>query len=156
LAAPTKGPAGRGPASPQPPAAPTEQELRELVVRGETLRQQLAGLDAQREYVGEVLAETRRSLLTLENLEKAKPGDEILVPLGAGAFVHGALADPARALASLGSGVHAELPTPEAAARLRARAESLEKTSDALAQDAGRIADELARINAIVEQFYGG
>lgn len=125
-------------------------------MRGETLRQQLSALDAQREYVGEVLMETRRSLLTLENLEKAKAGDEILVPLGAGAFVHGKLADPTRALASLGSGVHAELPSAEAAARLRARAESLEKTADALGQDSARVADEMARINAIVEQFYGG
>lgn len=125
-------------------------------MRGESLRQNLAALDAQREYVGEVLMETRRSLLTLENLEKAKAGDEILIPLGAGAFVHGSLADPTRALASLGSGVHAELPTAEAASRLRTRAESLEKTSEALNQDASRMADELARINAIVEQYYGG
>jgi len=140
----------------QAPKGPSEQELRELALRGESLRQQLSALDAQREYVGEVLMETRRSLLTLENLEKTRQGDEILVPLGAGAFVHAALADPTRALASLGSGVHAELPTAEAASRLRSRAESLEKTADALARDASSVADELARINAIVEQFYGG
>jgi prefoldin alpha subunit len=139
-----------------PPKAPSEQELRDLMMRGESLRQQLSALEAQREYVGEVLMETRRSLLTLENLERAKTGDEILVPLGAGAFVHATIQDPAKTLASLGSGVHAELPTPEAAARLRARSESLEKTSDALAQDASRTADELARINAIAESYYGG
>lgn len=138
------------------PRGPTEAELREIVTRGEMLRQQLANLEAQREYVGEVLLETRRSLQTLESLEKAKPGDEVLMPLGAGAFVQARLEDPTRALASLGSGVHAELPTAEAAARLRSRAESLEGTTKALDQDTARVADELARINAIMEQVYGG
>ncbi|MEA3199429.1 MAG: Prefoldin subunit [Thermoplasmata archaeon] len=143
-------------AQPQQPRGPSEQEIQQLLVRGDTLRQQLAALEAQREYVGEVLLETRRSQLTLENLEKARAGDEILVPLGAGAFAHATLRDPATSLASLGSGVHAELPTPEAAARLRARGEQLEKTADALAQDAARVGDELARINAVMEQVYGG
>ena len=126
------------------------------MMRVETLRQNLAELESQREYVGEVLLETRRSLLTLENLDKAKAGDEILVPLGAGAFVHGKLVNPDRALASLGSGIHAELPTAEAALRLRSRVESLEKTSDAIGQDVSRVADEMNRINAIVESVYGG
>jgi prefoldin alpha subunit len=139
-----------------PAQGPTEAELRELMMRGESLRQSLAQLEAQREYVGEVLLETRRSLLTLENLEKAKSGDDILVPLGAGAFVHGTLAHADRALASLGSGIHAELPIQEAATRLRARTESLEKTSEAIGQDAARVADEMNRINAIVESYYGG
>jgi len=144
------------PAAPPAQQGPSEAELRELMLRGETMRQQLAALEAQREVVNEVLAETRRSLLTLEKMDGAKEGDEILVPLGAGAFLHATLRDPGLAIASLGSGIHAQLPTQDAAARLRNRVEQLENANTSLARDLDRVADEVARINAVVEAYYGG
>lgn len=134
---------------------PTEQELRELVVRGESLRQQLASVEAQREYVVELSTEARRSLSALEHLVDAKEGDDVLIPLGGGAFVHGRLANAAVALATLGSGVHAEMPMAEARDRMRARVESLESAAQTLTRDVSRMADEMARINAVLEQFYG-
>lgn len=143
------------PSDAKAPQGPSEAELRELVMRGETMRQQMAAMEAQREMVSEVLAETRRSLLTLEKMQDAKPGDEILVPLGAGAFVHATLRSPQIALASLGTGLHAELPVAQAAERLRARAEQLEQASQSLAADLDKVGDEAARINAILEAYYG-
>lgn len=134
---------------------PTEQELRELVVRGESLRQQLASMEAQREYVLELSGEARRSLTALEHLVDARAGDDVLIPLGGGAFVHGRLAGANVALASLGSGVHAEVPVADARDRMRARVESLESAAQTLTRDVSRMADEMARINAVLEQFYG-
>ena len=134
---------------------PTEQELRELVVRGESLRQQLSSMEAQREYVLELSGEARRSLTALEHLVEARDGDDVLIPLGGGAFVHGRLANAGVALASIGSGVHAEVPMADARDRMRARVESLEAAAQTLNRDVSRMADEMARINAVLEQFYG-
>lgn len=142
----------------QPGAAsqgPTEQELRELVLRSDQVRQQLAAMEAQREYLLEAGAETRRSLQTLEHLATAKPDETILVPLGGGAYVHARIADPTKAIASLGNGVHAELPTADAAARLKARVDNIESAHQALAKDIARLSDELARATAILESYYG-
>lgn len=144
---------GKGAATPPPP---TEAQMRELAMHAETLRDQLATLEGQREYVAELTAEARRSLLTLEHVQGAKSGDEILMPLGGGAFVRARLDAPEKVISSLGSGIHAEVPTPDAAARLRARVESLESASQALAKDLARLNDEMARVNALVEQVYGG
>ena len=135
---------------------PSEQELRELVVRSDQVRQQLAQMEAQREYLLEVGAETRRSLQTLEHLATATPDDQVLVPLGGGAYIHARVADPTKAIASLGNGVHAQLPTSEAAARLRARADNLDSAQQALSKDIARLSDELARATAILESYYGG
>ena len=134
---------------------PSEQELRELVLRSDQVRQQLAQMEAQREYLIEVGGETRRSLQTLEHLAGAAPEELVLVPLGGGAYVHARVADPSKAIASLGNGVHAELPTSEAATRLRARVESLDNAQQALAKDIARLSDELARATAILESYYG-
>ena len=139
-----------------PPAQPSEAEIRELVMRGEQLRQQLGALEAQQEYVGELALEARRALTSVEALEKANEGDEVLLPLGAGAFIHAKLASPRVALTSLGSGVHAELPTGDAVTRLRARVESLDGAQQAVARDLARVSDEIARINALAESIYGG
>lgn len=141
--------------TPQGPQGPTEQELRELVVRGESLRQQLSAMEAQREYVVELSGEARRSLTALEHLVEARDGDDVLIPLGGGAFVHGRLANASVALATLGSGVHAEVPIADARDRMRARVESLEGAAQTLTRDVSRLADEMTRINAVLEQFYG-
>lgn len=138
------------------PRGPSEQELRELAMRGETLRQQLGALEAQREYVLELSSEARRSLTALEHLVSAKEGDDVLIPLGGGAFVHGRLVNPGVALASLGSGVHAEVPVADARDRLRARVTSLDGAAETLNRDVSRLADEMARINAVLETYYAG
>jgi len=126
------------------------------MLRSDQVRQQLAQMEAQREYLMEVTGESRRSLATLEHLAGAKQGDEVLVPLGAGAYVHARVADPTRAIASLGSGVHAEVATTEAAARLKARVENLDSAQSALSKDIARLSDELARATAVLEAYMGG
>ncbi|HEX2021756.1 MAG TPA: prefoldin subunit alpha [Candidatus Thermoplasmatota archaeon] len=144
-------PGARAPA----PQAPSEEEVRELVMRTESARSQLSALESQRDLVLDLLTEARRALLTLEHVERAQDGDEVLLPLGGGAFVGARLAHGGRAISSLGSGVHAELPAADARARMVTRVESLESAASALARDIARLSDELARLNAIAEQFYG-
>lgn len=138
------------------PRGPSEQELRELALRGESVRSQLNALEAQREYVQELVAEARRALSALEHLAGAKDGDEVLLPLGGGAFVKGRLVNEGRAIASLGAGIHAELPVADARDRMRARVETLDGASQTLGKDVARLGDEMARINAVLESFYGG
>lgn len=139
-----------------PAQQPTEAEMRELVVRNDMLRNQLQALETQRSYVLELLADARRSLSTMESVEKAQDGDEVLVPVGAGTFLSARLANGGKALTSIGAGVHAELPAAEATERLRARLTNLEQASSELAKDINRIADEMARISEIAESMYGG
>lgn len=126
------------------------------MLRSDQVRQQLAQMEAQREYLMEVAGEARRSHATLEHLANAKPGDAVLVPLGAGAYVHASVADPTKAIASLGSGVLAELSTSDAATRLKARVENLESAQSALSKDIARLSDELARSTAVLEAYMGG
>lgn len=138
-----------------PQSAPTEAQLRELAVRGEALRQQLAALEDQAQLVAELVAEARRAHATLDHLQNAKLGEEILVPLGAGTFVHAQVADPTKALTSIGAGVHAQIPVAEAVARLQARITNLEQASEATSKDVARLSDEMARVAAVLEPYYG-
>ena len=140
---------------PQGPQGPTEQELRELVMRSDQVRQQLAAMEAQREYLVEVTSEARRSLNTVEYLTNAQPGETVLMPLGSGAFVQASVPDPRKLITNLGSGVHAELTATEAAARLKSRVENLDGAQQQLSKDIARLSDELDRANAILEAYTG-
>ena len=140
----------------QQPQGPSEQELRELVLRTDQVRQQLGAMEAQREYLLEVTAEARRALGTLEHLANAPANETVLVPLGGGAYVQATVEDPRKSIASLGSGIHAELTAAEAATRLRNRVDNLDSAQQALSKDIARLSDELARSTAILESYYGG
>lgn len=139
-----------------PPPPPTEAQLRDIMARGEQLRQQLSALEAQRDLLVELSTEARRALESLEHLATAKEGDEALLPLGAGTFIHARLAQPDRAIASLGSSLHAEVPVADARARMQGRVESLDSAMSQVGKEIGRFADELGRLNAFLEQTYGG
>ena len=149
--------AGKGGApAPAPAAGPSDAELRELIMHAENLRQQLGALEQQRELIAELAGDARRALAALDHVATAKDGDEILVPLGAGAFVHAKLASGGNALASLGAGVHAEMPASDARERMKARVESLEGALSQSGKDAERVAGELERLNRALEPFVGG
>lgn len=139
-----------------PEQGPSEAELREVVLRGEQLRQQLAAMEGQRDLVIDLVGDARRALGTLEHLTTAKEGEETLVPLGAGSFIHARIHDPTHAITNLGSGIHAELPVADARDRMKARVENLDSAMSNLNKDINRVAEELARINAVLEQVYGG
>ena len=113
-------------------------------------------MEAQREYLVEVATEARRALSTVEHLANAPENETVLVPLGGGAYVQATVADPRKTLASLGSGVHAELTAAEAATRLRGRVDNLDSAQQALAKDIARLSDELDRATAILETYYAG
>ncbi|MFA5860929.1 MAG: prefoldin subunit alpha [Candidatus Thermoplasmatota archaeon] len=138
------------------PKGPSEAELREVVLRGEQLRQQLAAMEDQRELVMDLAGDARRALGTLEHLTTAKEGEDTLVPLGAGAFIHARIQDHTHAITNLGSGIHAELPVAESRDRMKARVENLDGAMSQLNKDISRVAEELSRINAVLEQVYGG
>lgn len=138
-----------------PAAAPSETELRELVVRADMLRQQLGALEAQREMLVEVTEDTSRALLTLGALAQAKEGDEVLVPIGAGAFVPARLTGSGKAIAALGSALHAELPIADAEARLRERVQGLQATSQRLTTEISRLVEEMTALNATLESHAG-
>lgn len=129
----------------------TDEDVREALMRADAMRQQLAGLESQRELLTELLQDAKRSITTLEGLENGKEGDEVLVPVGAGTFLHAKLADTGKAITSIGSGVHAELPMPAARERLQARAESLEGSAKRIGSEINRIVQELDRINMMLE-----
>lgn len=120
-------------------------------MRADALRQQLGGLEGQRELLADLVQDASRSLATLEGLASNQDGDEVLLPVGAGTFVHARLATVDRAITTIGSGVHAEMPVADAQKRLRERVDSLQASVKRVSGDISRLVAELERLNAMLE-----
>lgn len=129
----------------------SDEDVREALMRADAMRQQLSGLESQRELLADLMQEAKRSITTLEGVEKGTDGDELLVPVGAGTFLRATLADASRAITTLGSGVHADLPIPEARQRLSARVENLDASAKRISGEISRLVQELDRINMMLE-----
>src|SRR5436309_12707707 len=99
----------------------SETDLRRAVTILDQYRAQLESLQRQQEVLSLSLEELMRAKETLSRFQKAGKEAEILVPVGANAFVFGQVADASRALIGIGSDVVLKEPIPKAVERLDGR-----------------------------------
>ena len=87
----------------------TEQQVQEDLIRLDAYRSQLNALAQQHQILIASRQDHLRARESLDGLEHASTGDEVLVPLGAEAFVRGSVRREAPVLLGVGSGVAAEM-----------------------------------------------
>lgn len=88
---------------------PTEEQVQEDLLRLEAYRNQLNTLLQQHQLLTGSRADHERARETLEGLEGIEAAREVVIPIGADAFVRGQANPEAPVLVGLGSGIVAEL-----------------------------------------------
>lgn len=96
-----------------PPARPTEQQVQEDLLRLEAYRNQLNALLQQHQILSASRQEHGRARESLEGVERAPAGAELLIPLGGETFVRGSVDRSAPVLVGIGSGVVVEMERPK-------------------------------------------
>lgn len=130
--------------NPAPAGSPQEEEqIRELVARIQLSQQRMEALQQQANLVQMSLNDLDNALKALTSLEGKGAGQELLVPIGAGSFIHTTLADPDKVLIGLGANVSVEKGFSDAKAIIQGRRTELEKvlveTTGAMDQIAGEL-----------------
>ena len=110
---------------PEESALPTEEQVQEDLVRLDAYRAQLNAALQQHQILVASRQDHLRARESLEGVERADPGAELLLPLGAEAYVRGTIDRGSPVLIGVGSGVLVELERP--------------KVSELLAQRIGQI-----------------
>ncbi len=128
---------------------PVEKVLAEY----EVLRTQAEALQQNLELVNQHISEFRRTIEAIEEVERLKEGNEILVPLGAGSFVRAELKDTGSVILSLGADVAARRSTAEARQELEARVRELERVRDEHSSRLQEVLKGLEAIAPVVEQI---
>ena len=109
-----------------------EQELRNYMMLIEQYKEQMAQLETQNQYVQAAIAEYNRAKITLEQLNNADGGDEILIPIGGSAFVDAKVKSTSKVLFDIGGGLVTEKKSEDAIKNIDKRIEELQKTQEKL------------------------
>ena len=86
-------------------------------------------------------------------METAEVGNEMLVPIGSGSFIHAKLASKEKVVLNVGAGINIEKAPAEAKESLKVRKAEVVEGSKKLNEMLGKIDQEMQRIQAIMEKF---
>jgi prefoldin alpha subunit len=102
-----------------------EQELRQAMSTLELFRAQLESIAENQQLIQISLEELGRARETLNQFQKAKEGDELLVPIGGNSFVFAKVATNAKAIVGIGTGISVEKSMDEAIKTMDDRSKEL-------------------------------
>ena len=91
-----------------------EEEVRRLLAAYQQYQAQADGIMHQLSLTQMTAEGLERALLAVEALDTAQVGQEILVPIGSGSFIHGNLASKEKVVLNVGAGVSIEKTAAEA------------------------------------------
>jgi prefoldin alpha subunit len=130
-----------------------EEEIRRLLATYQQYQAQAEGIMRQINLTQLTAEGLDRALSAVDELDKAEVGQEILVPIGSGSFVHGKLASKEKVVLNVGSGVSIEKTATEAKKILSIRKAEVLDGSKKLNDVLAKIDQEMQRIQAVMQQF---
>jgi len=131
-----------------------DNEFRQALAVLDAYQRQLENFSSQAEILRMSLDDALRARDTLQAVAGAKEGDDILIPVGSGAFVHATVSEKRAAVVGVGSRVSVEKDLTDAVEFMKA---GINDITEALKKADGAIkeVDEAARkLSAAVQQEY--
>jgi prefoldin alpha subunit len=133
-----------------------EEEVRRLLATYQQYQAQADGIMQQLSLTQMTAEGLERALLAVEALDTAQVGQEILVPIGSGSFIHGSLASKEKVVLNVGAGVSIEKTAAEAKDILKVRKAEVLEGSKKLNEILAKIDQEMQKIQALMQQFEEG
>lgn len=131
----------------------SEEEIRRLLAAYEQYQAQADGIAHQLSLTQMAAEGLERALGAIESLEGSEVGQEILVPIGSGSFIHGTLASKENVVLNVGAGVNIQKSPAEAKEILTARKNEVREGSKKLTEVLAKVDQEMQKIQAIMQQY---
>ena len=123
-----------------------DEELRQAMQALESYQQQLESVERQARLLQNTRDEATRASRTIQALMDAKPGDELLVPIGSSCLITVNVSEKKKAVIGVGSKVSVEKDLPDAL-------ETLETTTKELNEAVQKTIGAMREIQGYVEQL---
>ncbi|KAA0002648.1 MAG: prefoldin subunit alpha [Thermoplasmata archaeon] len=124
-----------------------ENKSRDLFLLQE-YQERMDAIYQQVTIIEELLGEYRRVKSALEEISKAKKGEELLVPIGGNIFIHASLNDTSNVMAGVGGGVVTEKSINKAMTFVDKKIEELLKEEENLVKTSQEIRGKVEDISA--------
>jgi prefoldin alpha subunit len=133
-----------------------EEEIRRLLAAYQQYQAQADGIMRQISLAQIAAEGLERASTAVEALDKAEIGEEMLVPIGSGSFIHATLASKEKVVLNVGAGVSIEKTPAEAREIFKSRKDEIMEGSRKLNEALARIDQEMQKIQAAIQQFEEG
>jgi prefoldin alpha subunit len=130
-----------------------EEEVRRLVLAYQQYQAQAEAIVRQISMTQLTAEGLDRALGAVEAMEKAEEGQDMLVPIGSGSFVHAKLASREKVVLNIGAGVSIEKTVADAKETLKVRKAEVAEGSKKLNEVLSKIDQEMQKIQAILDQY---
>jgi prefoldin alpha subunit len=130
-----------------------EEQIRELISRIQVNQQRMEALQQQANLVQMSLNDLDNALKALATLDGKGEGQELLVPIGAGSFVHAKMADPDKVIIGLGAGVSVEKSFSDSKGIIQSRRTELEKVLLETSGVMEQVGAELGRLQQEAQKY---
>lgn len=133
-----------------------EEEIRRLLAAYQQYQAQADGIMRQLSLTQLTAEGLERASTAADALDRAEVGQEIMVPIGSGSFIHATLASKEKVVLNVGAGVHIEKDAAEAKEILKVRKAEVQEGSRKLNEVLSKIDQEMQKIQAVMQQFEEG
>ncbi len=130
-----------------------EEEIRRLLAAYQQYQAQADGIMRQLSLTQLTAEGLERASTAADALDRAEVGQEIMVPIGSGSFIHATLASKEKVVLNVGAGVHIEKDAAEAQEILKVRKAEVQEGSRKLNEVLSKIDQEMQKIQAVMQQF---
>lgn len=130
-----------------------EEEVRRLLAAYQQYQAQAENIMHQLSLTQMTADGLERAQGAVEALDAAEVGQEILVPIGSGSFIHGKLASKEKVVLNVGAGVSVEKTPAETREILKVRKLEVLEGSKKLNEVLAKIDQEMQKIQSIMQQY---
>jgi prefoldin alpha subunit len=130
-----------------------EEEVRRLLAAYQQYQAQADGIMRQLSLTQITAEGLERASAAVDALDRAQVGQEIMVPIGSGSFIHATLASKEKVILNVGAGVHIEKNAAEAKEILISRKAEVLEGSRKLNEVLSKVDQEMQKIQAVMQQF---
>lgn len=132
----------------------SEQQLRQTLSALDISKMQFENITRQQELVRSSMEEHIRARETLTQYEKTASDEEILIPAGAGVFLHAKVADKSRCITNVGASVMIEKEIGEVVKILDEQLEDLQRAAKELGEQAEKISFAIEDLSRDAREQY--
>jgi len=130
----------------------TQEETNKMMFQYQQYQEQAEAFAQQLRLVEISLSDIHRAIATIEGMSKKKVGEESLVPIGAGSFIHAVLTRPETVVLGVGAGVCLEEGVDAAREGLVKRSEEIESAMGELRKRLSELTGKIQQIQQVLAQ----
>ncbi len=129
----------------------SQDELNNLLLVAQQLEQQATRYNQQIEILNGYYNEIHSAEQTLSEIENSKENQKVLVPIGAGNFIHASIEDAKNIVVTIGAGVHSEKSLPDAIESIKKKKTEVENQITQIKSSYNEVIERLREIDRVVK-----